>query len=137
MTSRFEKWNTPFSEVIYPSLGNVQMSGDDGAVECLVTNEDLSWRVSFNTAVACRVGFESCGINFANLGEGDLTDGCTFLWHHSSWREEFLSQEPSVDAMFGDGSSIRLAHYVLFGADLILEVLAVDEPSILAMGVTG
>jgi hypothetical protein len=118
-----ELWETPFSAAVFPS---VQVITDDevcNSVNLIIASGGYPhYLIKFAEIYGFKVMDESWAPVNRFVTVQRTAKGCAYLWRGSLWLKEFLSERPSLEG--------EVAHYVLLGGDLIVEVLSKYEPKI-------
>jgi hypothetical protein len=124
------RWDVPFAISLDPSVG--VLTEDLGqSLTLAVAPQGLGnypkYLVRFKNVVTLLCYEETCAIDrgYRSLiwSEADL---CAYRWITSPWLKHYRVLE---DILFSR-SAEKLNHYLLFGGDTIVEVIALGEPTV-------
>jgi len=124
------RWDTPFAIGLDPSVRFITETPDSDAI-LIVAPGGLGaypqFLVRFGRVVTLLCYEETCAIDrgFRELIRSEY-DLCSYRWTTSPWLKHYRVLE---DFLFTNTPE-KLHHYVLFGGDSIVEVIALGEPQI-------
>lgn len=132
-------WDTPFSGDLFPGVSVIPQPESICGVSIVVAPKGADkypkYLVHFMDAIAFKCEDESIpvgesGID-AELSLGSARRGqqaCAYKWPDSPWLKSYESSSQVIEALYP--GPLRLMHYIILGADVVVEVVSVDEPTI-------
>lgn len=136
--SRIVRWETPFTDVFYPSVVLLatpfsSFSGKDIGAKAVVAPDGIDKYpkslVDFGEVIAFTSMDEGCcperDFSFATFDEA-ITNAefvCSMQWLNSPWLK-------SYEGCHGPLSEGKFSHYLIFGGDNNLEILTKNDPMI-------
>lgn len=123
-------WETPFFAKHFPSVCVRSDLEACNEVEIIVapwgTDKYPKYRRHFETILAYRCADESYApVALTNSILPEKQIGSSYYWEDSPWLQEFNETKS-----LWDGEHPVLRHFVLFGGDLVVEILASKQPVI-------
>ena len=126
-TGHLVRWDVPFADAIDPSVSVITESGGD-VVSLVVAPAGVDrypkFLIRFSKVITLLCCEEAHGFD---RGYRDLPGieqrCCTHIWHDSPWLESY--QRGSEVLGWKD-----LRHYLIFGGDSIVELIASGQPTV-------
>lgn len=124
-------WGTPFSGVMDVSVSVIPDPECLDVLHLVVAPEGIDrypkYWVKFYGVAAFKCEDESVAPVKRYHGlKREESEHYAYLWENSPWLQEFAESQGMLDIYYQG----RLIHYVIFGGDLIIEVLSAEEPQI-------
>jgi hypothetical protein len=124
------RWETPFSENRFPSISIITENQGD-VVSLIVAPDGIDkypkYVVRFENVITLLCYEEAFafdrGYKKLNRDEGNL---CAYRWINSSWLKEY---QKGIDILRKKNTG-ELEHYVVFGGDSNVELIAFGHPKI-------
>ena len=123
------RWDVPFADKLYPSVSIITKNNGDTVLLAVAPHgmgEYPKYLVRFEHIVTLLYYEETCAIErgYESLLR-DVYDQCAYRWITSPWLKHYRVLE---DIIFNGAG--KLHHYLLFGSDSIVEVIALGEGTV-------
>ena len=131
--SKLVRWETPFTEAQFPSVGLLITTKPDGAdiVKAVVAPHGIDrypkYLVNFGEALAftCMEEANAPRMDYVSAELEDENKICAYEFLDSPWLRSYEPQRYVVRA-----NEVTFSHYLIFGGDNNVEVITPDEPTI-------
>ncbi len=130
---QFDLFETPFARDRWPSVFLIPERLGDGTVTVVVAPDGLDkypkYLVDFSAVWAFSCEEEAGGLSYAGglIGRDPDVVGCSYIWRDSPQAAEYDTFVPHMAIHGGRGPVV---HYVFFGGDYDVGVVAAEPPVI-------
>lgn len=114
------KWGTPFADHLFPTIESVNQSHH---LEIRLRSQGNLYQIRFNTVVALRLTDEQ--IPWGGPGFTGFHAACAIL-ELEEWINEYGENRSYILMLHGGNPT----HYIIFGAEWIVEVLSTSLPEV-------